>query len=49
MKEIALTRGGLPNHWLDWEKSAEVIVAAGIRAITDKWRPHRCSEGLNVK
>ncbi len=26
MKEYALTWGGLLNHELDWEKSAEVIV-----------------------
>ncbi len=28
-KENALTWGGLSNHELDWEKSAEVIVVTG--------------------
>ena len=28
-KDNAITRGGLPNYGLDWEKSAEAIVGEG--------------------
>ncbi len=35
-KENALTWGGLPNHGLDWEKSADAIVATGNEPLNRK-------------
>ena len=49
MKDNALTWGDLLNHELAWEKSAEAIVARGIRAVIKRRRSHRASEGQNVR
>ena len=48
-KEYALTWGGLSNHELDWEKSAEAIVATGNEPRIETVEDSQRSEGLNVK
>ena len=48
-KDNALTGGGLPNHGMDWEKSAESIVANGNELQTEIAEVSQVSEGRNVE
>ena len=48
-KEYALTWGGLPDHEMDKEKSAEAIVATGNEPRIETVEDSQRSEGLNVR
>jgi hypothetical protein len=49
MKGKALTRGGLADHELIGEKSAEAIVANGNEPRTETVEVSQWSEGLNIR
>ena len=48
-KDIYLTKGDLPNHELDGEKSADAIVAIGNEPRIETVEDSQRSEGLNVR
>jgi len=48
-KDNALTRGGLSNHELEWEKSADAIVTNGNELCKENIEVSQVSEGLNHK
>ena len=48
-KEYALTWGGLPDHEMDKEKSAEAIVATGNEPRIETVEDSQRSEGLNIR